>query len=120
MFAPNPLQLNRCVGAHVAFERGNSKKYTLPRLSQMNFLEAWLEKRYRKLQQRIIDENKPSYNEDLARWIARKMDEPGNRPVRITVFVHESRIPKHDREGLKEAGRRGKTGKLTTKVASAR
>lgn len=103
MFSPNPLQINRYVGAQVAFERGNWKQYTFPRLSQMNFMEAWVEKRYRKLQQRLIDENKVPYHEDVARWIARELREPGNKPVRVTLFVYESPIPKHDREELQAA-----------------
>ena len=104
MFAPNPLQINRYVGAHVAFERGNWKQYTFPRLSEMNFLEAWAQKRYRKLQQKLVDENRAPYHEDVARWIARQMTEPGNRPVRVTLFVFESPIPKHDREELQAPG----------------
>lgn len=103
MFSPNPLQVNRYVGAQVAFERGNWKQYTFPRLSEMNFMEAWVEKRYRKLQQRLIDENKVPYHEDVARWIARELHEPGNKPVRVTLFVYEAPIPKHDREELHAA-----------------
>lgn len=103
MFSPNPLQINRYVGAHVSFERGNWKQYTFPRLSEMNFMEAWVEKRYRKLQQRLVDENKMPYHEDVARWIARELREPGNKPVRVTLFVFESPIPKHDREELQAA-----------------
>jgi len=100
MFAPNPVQRNQYLGAHVIFERGNWKEYTLPRLDQMNWVEAWLEKRYRKLKNRLIDEKRPEFFEDLARWIARQQSESGNRVTRVSVFMYDSPIPRHDRKDL--------------------
>jgi len=100
MFAPNPVQTNQYIGAHVIFERGNWTEYTLPRLDQMGWLEAWAQKRYRKLKNRLIDENRREFYEDLARWIARTQSEPANRAVRVTVFVYDAPIPRHDRNEL--------------------
>lgn len=100
MFAPNPVQTNQYLGAHVIFERGNWKEYTLPRLDQMGWLEAWSEKRYRKLKNRLIDEKSRDYTQDLARWIAREMSEPGNRAIRVSVTLYDAPIPRHDRRDL--------------------
>lgn len=100
MFAPNPVQTNQHLGAHVIFERGNWKEYTLPRLDQMNWVEAWIEKRYRKLKNRLIDEKRPEFYEDLARWIARQMSEPNNRVTRVSVMLYDAPIPRHDRKEL--------------------
>jgi len=104
MFAPNPLQINRYLGARVIFGRGNLKEYTFPRLSKMDIFEAWTQKRYRKYQQRMADLKNPAYAEDAARWIARQMNEPGNPPVRVTLFLYESPIPRHNRPELRDAG----------------
>jgi hypothetical protein len=102
MFAPNPLQTNRFVGAQVFLERGSWRDYTLPRLEEMGWIQACLEKRYRKLKNRLLDENRRELYEDLARFIARRSNEPGNPPVRVTLFAYESPIPRHDREELKQ------------------
>jgi hypothetical protein len=101
MFAPNPLQTNRYLGAQVILERGSVRDYTLPRLEEMSWPRAWVEKRYRKLKNRLLDENRRELYEDLARFIARGLNEPGNPPVRVTLFAYESPIPRHDREELK-------------------
>ena len=31
-------------------------------------------------------------------------DQPGNPPVRVTLFLYESPIPRHDRPGVQDAG----------------
>ena len=100
MFAPNPVQTNQYLGAHVIYERGNWKEYTLPHLDQMNWVESWIEKRYRKLKNRLIDEKRPEFYEDLARWIARQESQPGNRVARVSVILYDSPIPRHDRKDL--------------------
>jgi hypothetical protein len=102
MFAPNPVQTNQYLGAHVIFERGNWREYTLPRLEEMNWFEAWAQKRYRKLKNRLLDEKRLEYDADLARWIARQMNEPGNPPIRVTLYSYESPIPRHDRKELQD------------------
>jgi hypothetical protein len=66
----------------------------------MGWLEAWAQKRYRKLKNRLIDENRAEFYEDLARWIAREHSEPANRAVRVTVLVYDAPIPRHDRKEL--------------------
>jgi hypothetical protein len=104
MFAPNPVQTNQWIGAHVVFERGNWTEYTLPRLDRMGWLEAWGQKRYRKLKNRLIDENQREFFEDLARWIAREESEPDNRAIRVTVLVYDAPIPRHDRTELQGPG----------------
>jgi hypothetical protein len=104
MFAPNPVQTNQYLGAHVIFENGSWKEYTLPRLDQMGWLEAWARKRYRKLKNRLIDEKNRELYEDLARWIAREQGEPGNRAIRVTLLVYDAPIPRHDRKELRDPG----------------
>jgi len=100
MFAPAPVQANRYVEATVLFQDGNWLDYAFPRLGQMNFLEAWIEKRWRKIEQNMFDPDFRPYDEDVARWIAREMDRPGNHPVRVSVLLFEAAIPRHDRDEL--------------------
>ncbi|HXX93753.1 MAG TPA: hypothetical protein VEN81_08970 [Planctomycetota bacterium] len=100
MFAPNPLQTNRYLQAHVLLERGAGREYTMPRLETLGWLEGWLQKRYRKLKNRLLDEDRRELYEDLARFIARRSGDPGNLPVRVTVFAYESPLPRHDRPEL--------------------
>ena len=99
MFAPNPLQINRYVAATVTYRDGGHDEFAFPRLSQMGSMEAWIEKRYRKYQHRIAEENVPAFREDLARYIARHRNPPGNPPVRVQVYDYQSPIPRHDRPG---------------------
>jgi hypothetical protein len=101
MFAPAPVQTNRYVEAAVLFQDGNWRDYRFPRLGQMNFLEAWIEKRWRKIQQNMFDPDFQPYFEDVARWIARQMDQPGNHPTRVSILLYEAAIPRHDREELR-------------------
>lgn len=100
MFAPNPLEFNRFVAATVTFRDGRREEYGFPRLCQLDGLHAWVEKRYRKLQHRIADENVAAFREDLARYIARRVNEGRNPPVRVTLYDYRSPIPKPDRAGL--------------------
>lgn len=102
MFAPDPLQVNRYVNATVTFQDGSTKIFDLPRLSQLNFLEAWIEKRYRKLQERIIGENGPGFRNDLCRYMARKLFvDKDNPPLRVELNEFDSPVPRHDRSDLK-------------------
>lgn len=100
MFAPAPVQTNRYVEAAVRFQDGNWMDYEFPRLGQMNFAEAWLEKRWRKIGQNMFDSDFRPYDEGVARWIARQMDRPGNHPIRVSIVLHEAAIPRHDRAEL--------------------
>jgi hypothetical protein len=97
MFAPNPLQINRYVAATVTLRDGRKVPYSFPRLSQIGYFEGWIEKRYRKLQHRIAEEPVRAYREDLARFIARRVGDPANPPVRVELFDYQSPIPRHDR-----------------------
>lgn len=97
MFAPDPLQINRYVAATVTFQNGATRLYTFPRLSQLNWLEAWVEKRYRKLQHRIAENKSPLVKQDLARFIARRTHDPANPPIRVVLTLYEAPIPRHDR-----------------------
>lgn len=54
MFAPNPLNANRFIAADLVFERGNRKEFVFPRLSELGVWDSWLEKRWRKLAQRLM------------------------------------------------------------------
>lgn len=103
MFAPNPLQATRYVDAEVTFQDGTKRLFGFPRLSQLNFIEAWIEKRYRKYQYQLIDLNQRPWNEDLARHVARRMNDPANPPARVTINKHEALIPRHDRPEIKGA-----------------
>jgi hypothetical protein len=97
MFAPNPLQFNRYVAATVIFRDGSREEYGFPRLSQLNVIEAWIQKRYRKYQHRIADENSPAFREDLARYIARQVSRPDRVPARVAIYDYQSPIPRHNR-----------------------
>lgn len=97
MFAPNPLQINRYVAAVVTLRDGRKVPYSFPRLSQIGFFEGWIEKRYRKLQHRIAEEPVAAFREDLARFIARRVGDSTNPPVRVELFDYQSPIPRHDR-----------------------
>lgn len=97
MFAPNPLQINRYVAATVTFRDGRREEFGFPRVSQLGFFQGWLDKRYRKYQHRIADEPSPAFREDLARYIARRMNRADNPPVRVTIYDYQSPIPRHDR-----------------------
>ena len=100
MFAPAPVQSNRYVEAAVLFQDGNWRDYAFPRLGQMNCLEAWIEKRWRKIEQNMFDPDFRPYDEGVARWVARQMDRPDNHPVRVSILLYEAAIPRHDREEL--------------------
>lgn len=107
MFAPNPLQVNRYVDAEITFKDGSAKIFALPRLSRLNYWEAWIEKRYRKYQHRLVEETVPGYHEDFARYVAKKMfSDLQNPPVKVKVQSHESPLPRHDRREVGE--RKGK------------
>jgi hypothetical protein len=97
MFAPNPLQINRYVAATVTLRDGRKVPYSFPRLCELGLLEGWIEKRYRKFQHRIADEPVQAYRIDLARFIARRIHDPANPPVRVELFDYQSPIPRHDR-----------------------
>ena len=97
MFAPNPLQINRYVAATVTLRDGRQVEYGFPRLSQLDVLQCWIEKRYRKYQHRIAEEPVKAYREDLARFIARRAGTRENPAVRVILFEYQSPIPRHDR-----------------------
>lgn len=98
MFAPDPLQANRYVNGRVVFRDGKKKIFHLPRLSRLNYLQATLEKRYRKFQHRIVEEGEIAYREELARFMARKMNtDSSNQPVKVFIENHEAPTPRHDR-----------------------
>lgn len=97
MFAPNPLQINRYVAATVTYRDGRQADLNLPRLSQLNWLDCWIEKRYRKYQHRLAEEPVAAFREDFARYAARRMADPANPPVRVVVYEYQSPIPRHDR-----------------------
>ena len=99
MFAPNPLEFNRFVAATVTFRDGRREEYGFPRLSQLDVLHAWIEKRYRKLQHRIAEENVAAFREDLARYIARRVNDCRNPPIRVTLYDYRSPIPKPECAG---------------------
>jgi hypothetical protein len=102
MFAPNPLQFNRYVAATVTFRDGSRMEYGFPRLSQLDMIDCWIEKRYRKYQHRIADEPVAAFREDLARYVARQVATPGRVPARVAIVEYQSPIPRHNRP--REAG----------------
>ncbi len=97
MFAPNPLQINRYVAATATLRDGREQEYSFPRLSQLGVLQCWIQKRYRKYQHRIVEEPALGYRQDLARFIARRVGDGANPPVRVIVYEYQSPIPRHDR-----------------------
>lgn len=102
MFAPDPLRANRYVIGRVVYQDGKEAAYGFPRLSKMNYLEATLEKRYRKFQHRIVEERVIAYREEIARYIARRMnDDPANPPVKVILENREAPIPRHDRPEMR-------------------
>lgn len=102
MFAPNPLQTNRYVAATVTLRDGRKVPYSFPRLCELGIVEGWVEKRYRKYQHRIAEEPVQAYRIDLARYIARRLHDPANPPVRVEIFDYQSPIPRHDRPKSEE------------------
>lgn len=97
MFAPNPLQFNRYVAATVILQDGRQEDYVFPRLSQLNGIQCWIQKRYRKYQHCIAETPAQSFRQDLARYIARQTRTADKRPVRVVIYEYRSEIPRHDR-----------------------
>lgn len=100
MFAPNPLQANRYLAARIVFADGRKHYVALPRLSQLGPWRAWINKRYRKYQHRIIDDGTLAFREDLARYLARRSHRVDRVPTRVILSYYEAAIPRHDRPEL--------------------
>jgi hypothetical protein len=106
MFAPNPLQSNRYLGAIIHFNDGATKRFDFPNFSRLGYFEAHIQKRSRKFQQRIMEETTPGFRADLCRTIARRFaQDPGTPPTRVVLNEYRFDIPRHDREELKDPNR---------------
>jgi len=97
LFAPDPMPYHRHLGGRVTFRSGKWKEYTLPRVEQLDAFHAHLHARYREYQYGLSGPREVM--EDLARYIARSWNDPSDPPQRVTVFICQMEIPKHDRPG---------------------
>jgi hypothetical protein len=98
LFAPNPMTFNRYLAGRVTYRAGNWREVTLPRVEQLDVVRAHLEARYREYQYGLTGPLAPV--EDLARFIARSLNDPANPAVRVTLYACKLEIPAHDRSGL--------------------
>jgi len=96
MFAPNPPRTNLYIAATVEYATGAAREFNFPRVADLNWLDGLLASRLRKYQYELPKE----YCADLARYIARQMNEPGNSPTHIAICRYETWIPRHDRAKL--------------------
>jgi hypothetical protein len=98
MFAPNPMTFNRYLAGRVTFRAGDWKEVTLPRVEQLDYARAHLEARYREYQYGMTGPLAPM--EDLARFVARSLNDPANPAVRVHLYSCRLEIPAHDRPAL--------------------
>ncbi len=104
MFAPNPVQRNSYLNATVYFKDGSHKELQFSRLSQMNFMQAWMQKRYQKFQASVLSKKRPIFLKYFACYMAQTMNtDLHNPPVRVVINQIIAFIPRHDRPELKEA-----------------
>jgi hypothetical protein len=99
LFAPNPLSFNRYLAGRVTYRSGDWKEVTLPRVDQLDVVGANLEARYREYQVGLI--GPLAAQEDLARFIARSLNDPANPAVRVNLYALQLDIPAHDRPDLR-------------------
>jgi hypothetical protein len=99
LFAPNPLTYSRYLAGRVTFRSGAWREVTLPRVEQLDYVRAHLEARYREYQYSMTGPLAPL--EDLARFIARSLNDPANPAVRVSLYSCKMQVPAYDRPGLR-------------------
>lgn len=102
LFAPNPLAINRHLGARVTYRSGDWRECTLPRVEQLDYVHAHLWARFREYQYGMT--GPAAALEDLARFFARSLNDPANPAVRVHLYSSQRVIPPHDRPDFRGSG----------------
>ena len=94
IMAPKPRDRNLHLVAVVTHADGTLELWEYPRLERMNFIERLYKERFRKYaHDRVAWEPFESFLPDLARYIARLNNKPGNPPVHVSLVRYSARIP---------------------------
>jgi hypothetical protein len=93
MFAPEPLAYNVHVEADVTFEDGSVRRWTPPRMADLDGFSRYRKERWRRWTEVIrLDEKRVAWP-DAARFVARLHAHPLNPPVAVTLHRRWAAVP---------------------------
>lgn len=94
VFAPSPIQANVNFVAIVTYQDGTSKIFPFPRLNRIGLIEKLSKERWRKfLDDNLGSDRYPFLYKDIARFVARTNNLPGNPPCAVCIYRYTGIIP---------------------------
>lgn len=94
VFAPKPRDTNLHLVAVVTRQDGTLELWEYPRMERMNFVDRLYRERFRKYaHDNVAWGGFESFLPDLALYIARLNNNPGNPPVRVSLVRYSAPIP---------------------------
>ena len=96
MFAPNPPLSNSLLEAEVTLADGSRTTWRFPRMNEMGLFERYRFERHRKwASERVVAGGRPPapVADAAARYAARQVEVPGNRPTKVKLVRYRSRTP---------------------------
>lgn len=101
MFSPDPLAINFHVEAQITLADGIVRIWEFPRMEKMGYWERYQKERFRKWRERVRQDNYRVVWEDTARYVARKVHDPNNPPVKVALVRRWGPVPPPESEGPK-------------------
>jgi hypothetical protein len=86
MFSPSPKRRNSYLEAMVVFSDGYSEYWTFPRVERMGYGERYAKERYRKFEEKLVEDQYADLWPDAARYVAREF-RGGNRKPEIVMLI---------------------------------
>ena len=91
MFSPNPMNTNIEIEAAVLYADGVTRPFLFPALGRQNALDAFMAIPMRKM---LVELPQHAWAlPDMARFVARKADTRGYRPVQVTFTCFSAPLP---------------------------
>lgn len=93
LFAPDPLAVNLHVEADVSFRDGSTRRWTPPRMVELDLLTRYQKERWRRWSENMRDDRHQVAWPDAARFVARLHADSANPPVSIVLSRRWSVVP---------------------------
>lgn len=92
MFSPSPKTINSFVDAVIVYQDGSSKVWSFPRMEQLSLTDRYLKERYRKFVEVVKEDTMAPLWPDVARFLARRNNAPGDPVKTVQLVRHWSDI----------------------------
>jgi hypothetical protein len=99
VFAPKPIDQNIHLIAVVEHQDGTEELWAYPRMEKLDLLTRMFKERYRKFgHDNVANPRWKAFLPDLARFVARQVNDAQNPPIMVSILKFSSPIPEPPEE----------------------